>query len=105
MTVAGTAETRGGGFDGSRATFESLVGLLEGDEAGGLSHSELEARLEVEGRELLRRLFQDHLDLRAERERPAAVVDADGVARQTVESGRCRGLASVFGRLEVRRLA
>jgi len=106
MMAAGTAETRSGrGFDGSRATFESLVGLLEGDEAGGLSHSELEDRLEVEGRELLRQLFQDHLDLRADRERRAAVVDADGVARQTVESGRCRGLASVFGRLEVRRLA
>ncbi len=88
MTAAGTAETRG--FDGSRVTFESLVGLLEGDEAGGLSHSELEDRLEVEGRELLRQLFQDHLDLRADREQRAdreRVIDADGVARETVETG------------------
>src|SRR5512132_2186769 len=106
MTAAGKAETRSGrGFDRSRATFDSLVGLLEGAEAGGLSHSELEDRLQVEGRELLRQLFQDHLDLRADRERRAAVVDADGVARRTAETGRCRGLASVFGRLEVRRLA
>lgn len=108
MTAAGTETRSERGFDGSRATFESLVGLLEGDEAGGLSHAELEDRLEVEGRELLRQLFQDHLDLRADREQRAGrerVIDADGVARETVEDGRCRGLASVFGALRVRRLA
>ena len=96
-----------GRFDGSRAKFDALVGLLEGEEAGALSHSELEQRLQVEGRELLRQLFQDHLDLRAGRERPvaAAVVDADGDARLRVEAGRSRGLASVFGDLSVARIA
>ena len=34
-------------------------------EAAGLQHAELEEQLEVRGRELLRRLFQDRLDLTA----------------------------------------
>jgi len=93
-------------FDRSRVRFDGLVGLLEGEEAGALAHFDLEARLEAEGRELLRQLFQDHLDLRADRERVAAsVVGADGAARGTVEAGRARGLASVFGELSVGRLA
>jgi hypothetical protein len=95
-----------GAFDRARARFEVLVGLLEGGEAGALAHFDLEARLETEGRELLRQLFQDHLDLRADRERVAvSVVGADGAARERVEAGRQRGLASVFGELEVSRIA
>lgn len=100
------ADVGASGFDGSRAKFESLLTVLGGEEAGALSHSELEERLQAEGRELLRQLFQDHLDLRAGRERPvAAVVDASGVARVTIEAGRSRGLASVFGELSVARIA
>jgi hypothetical protein len=39
-----------------------MMGFLDGTEAGGLSHAELERRLDIEGRELLRQLLQDHLD-------------------------------------------
>jgi len=67
---------------------------------------ELEERLDVEGRELLRQMLQDHLDLRAQREpRLEAVVGADAVARRTVETGHERGLLSVFGKVKVTRLA
>lgn len=102
-----TAPARSGlGFDASRAKFESLVVLLDGADAGALTHGQLEERLQVEGRELMRLLFQDHLDLRAGRERRAAsVVDAAGVRRERVEAGRGRALASVFGELSVSRLA
>ncbi len=93
-------------FDGSRAKFESLLEVLEGEGAGVLSHSELEDRLQVDGRELLRQLFQDHLDLRADREeRVEAVAGADGVRRGAVEAGHERALTGVFGELEVTRLA
>jgi hypothetical protein len=58
----------------------------------------MEARLQVDGRELLRQLLQDHLDLRARREtRPAAVIGAGGVARGGAETGRERKLTTVFG--------
>ncbi len=93
-------------FDRSRALFDGLVGLLDGEPAAGLAHFDLEQRLQSDGRELLRQLFQDHLDVRADRERVAvAVVGGDGVTRRTVEAGRSRGLAGVFGELEVSRLA
>lgn len=44
-----------------------------------LTHAELEQRLRLDGFNLLRQLYQDHLDLRAEREERRAVVrGADG---------------------------
>ncbi len=46
-------------FSASEALYLGVVGFLSGEEAKGLTHSELEARLDVEGRELLRQLFQD----------------------------------------------
>ncbi len=86
--------------------FDRIVGWLEGPEAGQLAHGELEERLEVESRELFRQMFQDHLDLRAQREaRVEAVVGADGVARRGVEADHGRGLMTVFGKVEVSRLA
>src|SRR5260370_25556682 len=76
------------GFARSRACFEEIVGFLDGEGANALSHADLEDRLNIEGRELLRLLYQDHLDLRAERElRLERVVDADGVDRPSVEAG------------------
>jgi hypothetical protein len=82
------------------------VGWLEGLEAGQLAHGELEERLEVESRELFRQMFQDHLDLRAQRElRREPIVGADGVARRSVEADHGRGLMTVFGKVEVSRLA
>jgi hypothetical protein len=93
-------------FSESRVVFETLVGWLGGDEAIGLDHAELECRLEVAGRELLRQLFQDHLELRAQNEtRLEAVVDAEGVPRGTVEAGHQRTLSTIFGEVVVRRLA
>jgi hypothetical protein len=106
MTALGASGAGAVGFDRSRARFEGLLGLLEGESAGVMSHSELEDRVAVEGRELLRGLVQDHLDLRAEREgRIDRVVDRDGVRHGAVEAGHQRGLTSVFGELEVARLA
>jgi hypothetical protein len=92
-------------FDGSRASFEDLVGWLEGTEAGALSHAELEDELDRRGRELLRQMFQGQLDLRAVREQRAEVHDADGDRHGAVEAGHVRPLATVFGAVTVTRLA
>lgn len=93
-------------FGGAREQFEGIVAWLDGDEAAELTHAELEARLQVDGRELLRRLLQDHVDLRAEREvRLEDVVGSDGVRRGNVESGHTRGLRTVFGEVRVTRKA
>jgi len=83
-----------------------VVDWLDGAEAGELEHAELEDHLEVAGRDLMRRLLQDHLDLRAQREaRLAEVVDVHGVRHGTVEDGHIRGLGTVFGQVSVPRLA
>ena len=97
------------GFAASREQFESLLCFLDGTDAAGLSHAELEEHLDRDGRELLRRLLDDHLALRAVREqRLDEVVGDEGVARGRVESGhrprardgvrdRDRGAAGVPG--------
>ena len=93
------------GFIASREQFESLVRFLDGTDAEGLSHAELEQRLDRDGREL-GRLLDDHLALRAIREqRPERVIGDEGLVRGRVESGHTRALETVFGTVTVERLA
>jgi len=94
------------GFGSSREQFESLLCFLDGTDAAGFSHGELEEQLDRDGRELLRRLLDDHLALRALREeRLRQVVGDEGVARGRVETGHVRSLETVFGIVSVGRLA
>jgi hypothetical protein len=93
------------GFDASRALFDTVVDFLDDPRAAALSHADLEERLDTDGRALLRQLLQDHLELRADRETRLRVVDADGLARGRVESGHTRQLNTVFGQVQVRRIA
>jgi hypothetical protein len=93
-------------FGTARVAFEGLVGFLGHADAAKLTHAELEERIRSDGFEVLRLLFQDHLDLRAEREeRLEAVVGADGVTRSYAEEGHKRPLLSIFGEVSVTRLA
>jgi hypothetical protein len=93
-------------FCASRQYFETVVSFLEGEEAFGLEHGVLEEHLERDSRALFRRLLQDHLSLRAQGEaRLEGVVDSAGVAHGDVETGHHRALATVFGDVEVTRLA
>src|SRR6266536_3782104 len=99
-------------FGASRAAFDELVATLWSAKAAGWSHDQLEEQLETDGRELLRRLYQDHLDLRALREQHAVATgrigprtDARGIARRMVEPGHLRHLATVFGTVRVTRCA
>lgn len=99
-----------GGYERSWEAFAGLVAELDGPEARSSDHGQIERLLESSGRELLRRLFQDHLDVRAGAElaahaaSPRAVTGADGAQRRRVEAGRTRQLVTVFGRVEVERL-
>ena len=102
MSAATTVEH----FGASRQCAEEMVSWLEGPEAAALAHGELEDQLDVRGRELLRTMLQDHLSLRAVNEvRMKAIVDADGVAHRAVETGHRRPLATIFGTVDVERLA
>lgn len=93
-------------FNASRARFEQACSFMGGEEARCLTHAELEARLTVDVRELVRQLFQDHLDLRAvSEERLGEVVDAEGTSRGGVEADHVRPLATIVGEVDVTRLA
>jgi len=96
----------GAAFACSREMFAQAEEWLSGDEAAGLEHAVLEEQLEVRGREIQRRLLQDHLDLRAAREqRRERVTGPDGTGRTRAEAGHTRPLATVFGPVTVSRIA
>ncbi|HET9257375.1 MAG TPA: ISKra4 family transposase [Pseudonocardiaceae bacterium] len=90
----------------ARRYLESVVEWLDGPEAMGAGHGELEARLQGHSREQYRLLLQGHLDERARLEkRRSAVTGSDGVSRPRVENGHRRGLTTVFGPVAVTRKA
>ena len=83
--------------------FAQLIEFLRSPHSRALSHSELEATLSERGRELLRVLFQAHVDSRGLGPAGAPVYGADAVAR-TEQRLHERGLSTVFGEVRVKRL-
>ena len=95
-----------GAFAQSRECYAELEEWLASEDASGLQHGELEEQLDVRGRELLRRLYQDRLDLTAAREvRRHDVTGQDGIPRTRAEKGRTRPLVTKFGQVVVSRIA
>ncbi len=104
--MQGYASGQDGAFGESRTCFGELEDWLASEDAAGLQHGELEEQLEVRGRELMRQLFQDRLDLTAAREeRRHDVTGQDGVVRTRAEKGRARPLVTRFGEVTVSRIA
>lgn len=93
-------EDHAGGFEASRECFAEALSWLAACDVAALSRAELEDQLDCRGRELLRRMFQDHLGLRAATEhRLDAVLDAEAVAHAAVETGHRRLLSRSSVRL------
>lgn len=85
--------------------FKELRSSMASKETMELTHSEVEGLLATEGRELLRRLFQSHLELRGLQERRATRVVGRDEQPRTHRRLRKRTLASLFGTVNVARLA
>ncbi|MEV0925980.1 hypothetical protein AB0I99_12730 [Streptomyces spongiicola] len=87
----------------------SLAVRLSAPGTAAMDHAAVESLIETDGREILRRFFQGHLDLRARREEnstpPSEVTGPDGQPRTHRETGRPRQLRCVFGTVSVRRCA
>lgn len=91
-------------FELSRQQFERIAAFLGSAEAMHLSHAALEEHLTREGRELQRRMLQEHLDLRAAAERRLRDVSgSDGASRREARTLSVK-LGSVFGGVDVVRL-
>jgi hypothetical protein len=86
------------------AQFEHLLGRLTDEENRRITHGALEAMVQAEGGELLRRLIQGHLDQRSVEEPiHERVVGEDGVARTHRRESCKRRLESRFGEVIVTR--
>jgi hypothetical protein len=93
-------------FAESWECFRGIIDWAASEETAGLQHADLEEQLEKRGRDLLRQLFQDRLDLTAAREeRRHDVAGEDGVVRTRAERGRTRPLVTRFGQVTVSRIA
>lgn len=89
-------------FAAARAHFERILDRLASPEMLSLTHADLEDTLHQQGLSLLRQLYQDHLDLRAQREPVHEVRGADGRLR-TQQRQMTRRLMTRFGPVEVSR--
>jgi hypothetical protein len=89
-------ETPAESFAHARMLFEELAVTLAGAEAMAMDHAALEAHVVEQGREVQRRLLQEHLDLRGQAERKVVVRGSDGVLRSFARR-RGRQLASLVG--------
>jgi hypothetical protein len=93
-------------FSISKQKFESLIRRLSGEETAHLDHAELEALVDRDGREILRQLYQDHLDLRAVQEQKLeSVQGSDGESRNHRREGETKNLRVIFGDVEVTRIS
>lgn len=93
-------------FERSQERFGLLLRTAASSKTMELEHGELEDLFMSEGRELMRQVLQDQLDLRAESEqRVSDVVDADWVRRTWAEEGRSRPLQTVLGTVQATRFA
>ena len=89
-------------FAVSGRVFSKLTSRLSGRETLAMTHGELERLLDKEGRELIRQLLQDHLDLRGSGEVHGDVVGARDVRRPHARM-RERKLETIFGTVTVTR--
>jgi len=92
-------------FSTAREQFAMILGKLRGGDFLAAEHSEVEQWLHEEGFELMRRLLQGHLDLRATREQPrTSVKGKDGIDRTHRRMGCTRPLETLFGEVTVTRI-
>jgi len=89
-------------YEQSRQEFEDIVERLDSEEVRSMTHSDLERELEKMGRELMRKLLQEHLESRGPGESAKPVKGSDGVQRSRVRHQK-RKVESIFGTVSVER--
>ena len=89
-------------YEQSRQEFEEIVGRLDSEEVRSMTHSEIERKLEQMGRELMRKMLQEHLESRGPGESAPPLKGSDGVERPRVRLQE-RALETIFGTVSVER--
>ncbi len=92
-------------FRAAHEQYQQLIETLSAPDSQGWEHGEVERYINQDGTELLRRLFQGHLDLRyAQEEYLPKVVGADGEVRPHRRKRTERQLSTIFGEVVVTRV-
>jgi hypothetical protein len=89
-------------FVAAEQAFDKISTFLRSQEASSLKHSDLERTLETQGRELMRKLLQAHLDTRRPGEAASPVRDAANETRSRAQV-HDRQLETIFGTVTVSR--
>ena len=90
-------------FYGAYEKFVEITTHLSAKSKGDETHSEIEASLETDGRELLRLLWQEQVDNQGYGRVGEAVRGSDGVVRSHKRDHMATGYQSVCGALRVAR--
>ena len=92
-------------FEQAAEQFNELVNSLSSKDSQGWEHGDLERYINESGTELLRRLFQGHLDLRyASEEYQSEVMGSDGEKRPHRRKQTQRKLETLFGEVVLKRV-
>lgn len=92
-------------FEQAIEHFNELVNSLSSTDSQGWEHGELERYINTSGTELLRRLFQGHLDLRYESEEyQSEVIGSDGEKRPHRRKQTQRKIETLFGEVVLKRV-
>lgn len=92
-------------FAAASEQLNEIIEALQSKRMFTLEHGDVEAFIGLEGNELLRRLFQGYLDLRANQEAlQKSVTGADGIERRRRRQHTERGLMTLFGEVSVGRV-
>ena len=92
-------------FEQAHEQYQQLIKTLSAESSQGWEHGDVERYINEDGTELLRRLFQGHLDLRyAKEEYQTKVVGADGELRPHRRKKTERQLETLFGEVVVTRV-
>ena len=90
-------------FTSSQETFFELTQRLSFRETMSMKHSKVEDIITTDGRELQRRLFEEHVDLRGTGDVGDSILGSDGIIR-THKRVLKRTLICVFGKITIERL-
>lgn len=105
MQVAYNNREEFSAFSACREQLESIIGSLLSPERTAQEHGEVEVFIQEEGTELLRKLLQGYLDVRADTETQCEyVVSPAGQTLNHVRTDTSRNIVSLFGNVKVRRL-
>lgn len=89
-------------FLGSSESYDQLTIWLSDAENLCMEHTKIESRIESDGRELLRRIFEEHIALRGLGNQWDSITGSDGVLR-TYKQVSTRTVVTLFGKIKVKR--